>query len=95
MTEFLRRQPEYQLFQSRSKLVNKSLQPRHPLHYVAIDLVDLHSLAGSNYKYNFIFTAVDLFSNYTWFYPMVHKDANETLSAFKKMLERKFEVAHS
>ena len=86
-TEFLRRQPEYQLFQSRSKLVNKSLQPRHPLHYVAIDLVDLQSLAGSNYKYNFIFTAVDLFSNYTWLYPMAHKDANETLSAFKKTLE--------
>jgi hypothetical protein len=78
-TEFLRRQPEYQLFQSRSKLVNKSLQPRHPLHYVAIDLVDLQSLAGSNYKHKFIFTAVDLFSNYAWFYPMILKDANKTL----------------
>ena len=54
---------------------------------MAIDLVDLQSLAGSNYKYNFIFTAVDLFSNYTWFYPMVHKDANETLSAFKKRID--------
>ena len=72
--------------------MNKSLQPRHPLHYVAIDLVDLQSLAGSNYKHKLIFTAVGLFSNYAGFYPMTHKDANETFSAFKKMLEHNLKL---
>ena len=59
---------------------------------MAIDLVDLQSLAGSNYKCKFIFTAVDLFSNYAWFYPMIHKDAKETLSVFKKMLEHSLKL---
>ena len=35
---------------------------------------------------------MDLFSNYSWFYLLVHKDANETLSAFKKMLENNLEL---
>ena len=34
-----------------------------------------------------MFTAVDLFTNYSWFFPMKNKDALNVLEAFKAMLK--------
>ena len=48
-----------------------------------VDLVDLTKEAGSNYKYKFILTCIDVFSKYAWAVPMLNKSSISTTKAFE------------
>jgi hypothetical protein len=93
--EFLKSKPEYQLFQKKTTVVSKSLRPQYPLHYIAIDLVDMGKESRrTNNQYRYIFSAMDLFTNYSWFYAMKLKNAQETLNCLKKLLRNNLSLSH-
>ena len=102
ITEFLKSKPQYQLFQKKSRVVSKSTYPTYPLQYVAIDLVDMtedetkKGFAGDmrNSGHRYIFVAVDLYTNYAWFYSMAKKTKENTLNAFKKMLTHNLKLSY-
>ena len=50
------------------------------------DLVDLSKLSGSNSKYKYILTCIDVFSKFAWAEPLLNKSAETTTEAFKKIL---------
>ena len=56
---------------------------------IAIDLVDVENLykLRENKPYKFIFTAVDLHTGFTWYFPMKNKEATSTIEAFKQVLK--------
>ena len=99
--DFLRSKPQYQLFQKKPTIVSKSIYPTYPLQYVAIDLVDMtedetkKGFAGDmrNSGHRYIFVAVDLYTNYSWFYSMSKKTKENTLIAFKKMMTHNLEYS--
>lgn len=94
--EFLRGKPEYQLFQRRPRIVSRSAHPKYPLHYIAIDLLHV-SKKGYNLRNrlnndvkegkDYVFVAVDLFTNYSWFYLLKKADTDATKQAFRKILK--------
>ena len=85
--DFLKSKPEYQLFQKKTTVISKSLRPQYPFHYMAIDLIDMGEKSkNANRQYRYIFTAVDLFTNYSWLFPMKNKNAYHTLNCFKELL---------
>jgi hypothetical protein len=85
---FLKLQPEYQMVQNKPRQVTKSLQPQHPLHYVAIDIVDMDylSIKKDNKPFKYILSLLDLYTNFAWFVGMKKKDASSVLEAFKSVL---------
>ena len=93
---FLKTKPEYQLFQRKPRVVSRSAHPKYPLHYVAIDLLHI-SKKGYNLRNKlsddskegkeYVFVAVDLFTNYSWFYYLKKADARSTKEAFGKLLK--------
>ena len=87
--EFLKKQPTYQLYQTKPRIVSKGIQAKYPFQYWAIDLVQVDNLAKyrDNKNHNFIFTCVDLFSRFVWWFPMKKKEASNSLEAFKKILK--------
>ena len=56
---------------------------------VAVDLVDVENLYNKreNKPYKYIFSAVDLHTGFTWYFPMRNKEASSTTQAFKELLE--------
>ena len=87
--QFLKTKPEYQLFQSAPRNVNRALRANKPLQILAIDLVDVENLykKRENKPYKYILSAVDLHTGFTWYFPMKNKEASSTEEAFKKILE--------
>ena len=87
--QFLKTKPEYQLFQSAPRNVNRALRANKPLQILAIDLVDVENLYNKreNKPYKYILSAVDLHTGFTWYFPMKNKEASSTEEAFKKILE--------
>lgn len=93
---FLKTKPEYQLFQRKPRVVSRSAHPKYPMHYVAIDLLHI-SKKGYNLRNRlrddskegkeYVFVAVDLFTNYSWFYYLKKADAHATKDAFGKLLK--------
>lgn len=93
---FLKTKPEYQLFQRKPRMVSRSAHPKYPMHYVAIDLLHI-SKKGYNMRSRlrddskegkeYVFVAVDLFTNYSWFYYLKKADARSTKEAFGKLLK--------
>ena len=87
--EFLKKQPTYQMYQSSPRNVNRAIKATKPLQMIAIDLVDVENLykLRENKPYKFIFTAVDLHTGFTWYFPMKNKEATSTIEAFKQVLK--------
>ena len=87
--QFLKTKPEYQLFQSAPRNVNRALRANKPLQILAVDLVDVENLYNKreNKPYKYILSAVDLHTGFTWYFPMKNKEASSTEEAFKKILE--------
>ena len=87
--DFLKKQPSYQMYQVAPRNVNRALKATKPLQIVAIDLVDVENLykKRDNKPYKFIFSAVDLHTGFTWYFPMKNKEATSTVEAFQKLLE--------
>ena len=55
---------------------------------IQIDLVDLRHLSASNDNFNYLFNAIDSFTRYAWSIPLKSKTAQETLDAFKLVLDK-------
>ena len=87
--KFLKTKPEYQMFQSSPRNVSRALRANKPLQMVAVDLVDVENLYNKreNKPYKYIFSAVDLHTGFTWYFPMRNKEASSTTQAFKDLLE--------
>jgi len=58
-----------------------------PHQQIQIDLMDISNEAEDNDNYNFIFVAVDAFSRFAYAYPQHNKNANDTLTSFKKLVK--------
>ena len=85
--EFLKKQPAYQMFQNKPRVISRGVQAKYPFQYWAIDLVDVENLYSQNRPYKYILTATDLFTRYVWYFPMKNKTAPETLRAFNDILK--------
>ena len=85
--DFLKKQPAYQMFQNKPKVISRGVQAKYPFQYWAIDLVDVENLYSQNRPYKYILTATDLFTRYVWYFPMKNKTAPETLRAFNDILK--------
>ena len=86
---FLNTKPEYQMFQSSPRNVSRALRANKPLQIIAVDLMDVENLYNKreNKPYKYIFSAVDLHTGFTWYFPMRNKEASSTTQAFKDLLE--------
>lgn len=84
--EYLKNQNVHQLYKQSKK--TKDIQPtilKHQLLQVGADLIDMQ-----NYEYrgyNYILTAVDLFSKYAWAIPLKGKTAKSVTAGMRKMLK--------
>jgi len=70
--EFLQNQSEYQIGRSKPRIINKGIQTSKPFQYWAIDLVDLNPYLHIklNKGYRYIFSCLDIFTNYAWYIPI-------------------------
>ena len=84
--KFLKSKPEYQMFQSSPRNVSRALRANKPLQMVAVDLVDVENLYNKreNKPYKYIFSAVDLHTGFTWYFPMRNKEASSTTQTILK-----------
>jgi len=86
---FLKTKPEYQLRQDKRRLVAKGIQASRPYQYWCCDLVDMnfYSNIRANRGYRYIFSCMDIFTKFCWFFPIKKKEARDVLTAFKKILQ--------
>jgi hypothetical protein len=54
---------------------------------VQMDLFDVRHLSEHNDSVNYILSAIDCFSRYSWVVPLVHKNADSSLAAIKSLVE--------
>ena len=52
-----------------------------------VDLVDVSNISGSNSKFKFILTCIDVFSKFAWAIPILNKSAASSTEAFKLILK--------
>jgi len=85
---FLKTKPEYQLRQDKQKIISKGIQATRPYQWWAIDLVDMNFYKNikANRNYRYIFSCLDIFSKFCWFFPLKNKEVDDTTEAFKKIL---------
>jgi len=86
--DFLKSKEIYQLTRDPIKSAKRPLISTRPFHIFAIDLVDLNQYMSikENKKYRYVLTCVDLFSGYTWFKPLKHKEPSDVLKAFEEIV---------
>jgi hypothetical protein len=85
--EFLGRTPEYQMGRSKHRIISKGIQSTRPLQWWSIDLVDLNPYLNANKGYRYIFSCLDLFTNYAWYIPIKHKTPEDCVEAFQQILD--------
>lgn len=82
---FLKKQPEYQLFQNKPRISTVGIQPKRPLHIIAIDTVDVTNMKMK--YYNYIFSAMDIYTGFCWFFLMKKHEASDSVKSLKKIFE--------
>jgi hypothetical protein len=82
---FLKKQPEYQLFQNKPRISTVGIQPKRPLHIIAIDTVDITNMKMK--YYNYIFSAMDIYTGFCWFFLMKKHEASDSVKSLKKIFE--------
>jgi len=58
-------------------------------HQFQIDLADMQSIAKSNDGFRYLLTCIDVFSKYAWAIPVKDKTGDETVRAFKIILNER------
>ena len=53
------------------------------------DLVDMQKYSRVNRGYKYIFTNIDIFSKYSWSFPLKTKTVKETESCFQKIFKER------
>merc|ERR1711991_697282 len=61
------------------------IQPKHPLHIIAIDTVDVTNMKMK--YYNYIFSAMDIYTGFFWFFLMKKHEASDSVKSLKKIFE--------
>ena len=84
--EVMQKQIVYQLSFHQRHMAARTFMPKEPLTYWAIDLVDVHKTATKNKNNTFIFSCIDLFSRFVWFFPLKHKSPDDVAEAFEKVV---------
>ncbi len=86
IADFLKKQEVAQLYHpvKRTKNIQSTILSE-PFKVVGVDLIDMQSSAFNGYEY--IFTAIDLFSRYAWCIPMQTKTADDSVKALRKLLK--------
>ena len=74
--------------QDKQKIISKGIQATRPYQWWAIDLVDMNFYKNikANRNYRYIFSCLDIFSKFCWFFPLKNKEVDDTTEAFKKIL---------
>ena len=80
---FLKNQPEYQLFQNKPRMTTSGIEAKYPLHIVAIDTVDIRNMRT---YYNYIFSAMDIYTGFCWFFLSKAHEARDSIEGLKKLL---------
>ena len=82
-SEFLVKQPTYQINTETRHVVNKPILASACGERLAIDLVSVENIAKYNHNYNYILTAIDYFSRKVWARPLKNKEASTVLEALQ------------
>lgn len=57
-------------------------------HIWQIDLVDMRNISGSNNRYNYMLTCIDVFSKFAWVVPMLKKTGISVENALKEIFSQ-------
>ena len=81
---YLNTKPEYQMRQTKTRLVSKGIQATRPFQYWAIDLVDMNFYDNirANRKNRYIFSCLDIFTKFAWFIPIKKKGSKRYCGGF-------------
>lgn len=84
---FLKSQVDFQLTRKPKRQFQRPINANSCFAIFAIDLVDLNPYINikENKNYRYILTVIDLFSNYTWFFPIKKKEPNNIVDAFEEL----------
>lgn len=88
VVEFLSKQSEYQIGKAPAHRVNKPILSRYPNELWGIDLIECLAYVGSNNRYKYIVTIVDLFSRKTWLCKLTTKNPYKIRDAFVSVIAR-------
>ena len=86
-SEFLSKQPYYQINTETKYVVNKPILASSCGERLAIDLVSVENISDENDNYNHILTAIDYFSRKVWARPLLNKKAAPVLEALKSIFD--------
>jgi len=86
-SEFLSKQPYYQINTETKYVVNKPILASSCGERLAIDLISVENISEDNDDYNHILTAIDYFSRKVWARPLHNKRAATVLEALKSIFE--------
>ena len=84
-SEFLSKQPYYQINTETKYVVNKPILASSCGERLAIDLISVENISEDNDDYNHILTAIDYFSRKVWARPLHNKRAATVLEALKNI----------
>lgn len=86
VTDFLKKQENYQLTSDINKVVNKPIIEKRPNARWQIDLIDMTNYDKSNKK-KYIFNCVDVFSRKIWLRPLKDKTAKLSRDALQNIIQ--------
>ena len=84
-SDFLSKQPYYQINTETKYVVNKPILASSCGERLAIDLISVENISDDNDDYNHILTAIDYFSRKVWARPLLNKRAATVLEALKSI----------
>ena len=92
--KFLKSQEDYQLTRQPTVGKKKPLLATRPFQMFAMDLVDMNQYVGvrANKRFRYIMSVMDLFSGYTWFKPIKHKEPGDVLHAFQAIVAESMDI---
>lgn len=85
VSEYLKKQPDYQILQSKKKEKKNATMVRFKPGYIQCDTIDISNLKSPYAKY--LITFVDVYSRKLWAYGLVDKSAPGVLEKIKKFLD--------
>ena len=88
INDYLKSHNNYQLTRPINKRINKPIIAKYPNQIWSIDLLDLSSVAKSNYNYNYIMTIVDIFTRYVWLEKLKDKSAYNVANGLNNVVIR-------
>lgn len=86
-SEFLRREPLYQLTAPDNHKINKPGRAKERMDTLHIDLVDMNPYIGFNRQYRYILSCIDAFTKKVFVRGMIHKTLEETIQNLESVIQ--------